>query len=176
MERAAEKVQFELLLSAFEENERISGGLSYRTALFGSRRILRLLDHWQNLVASVAAGPQKRIGEVEIMSEAERRMIVEWNRTEAPYPQRWIHEMVEDHARKSPAATALEFEGRQLSYGELNERANQFAHYLKRIGAGPDALVGICVERSLEMRVGVLAILKTGCAYARLDPKYPASR
>ncbi|HEV3316427.1 MAG TPA: amino acid adenylation domain-containing protein [Candidatus Angelobacter sp.] len=177
MDRVAETVHFELLLSASETNGRIGGGLSYRTNLFGEGSIRRLLGHWQNLLASIVNSPQKRIGELTMLSEAELRQIVEeWNRTETEYRQLWVHEMVAEHAAKTPTVVAVEYAGQQLSYGELNQHANQLAHYLKKMGAGPEGLVAICVERSLEMTVGVLAILKTGAAYVPLDPKYPSSR
>ena len=177
MESVIKNVHFELLLSATEEKGRISGGLSYRTGLFSENRIRRMLAHWQNLLESIVAAPQKRIGELEMLSEAERRQIVEeWNRTEVKYPQICVHRMVEEHAAKTPAGVAVEYGTQRLNYAELNQRANQLAHYLKKIGAGPEVLVGICVERSLEMTIGVLAILKTGAAYVPLDPNYPARR
>jgi amino acid adenylation domain-containing protein len=177
MERVAETVHFELLLTAAEENGRIAGGLSYRTALFAERSIHRLLAQWQRLLASITANPQSRIGELEMLPEVERRQVVEeWNSTDAQYRHVCVHQMFEQQAASTPAAEAVEYAGQQLSYAELNRRANQLAHYLRRLGAGPDVLVGICVERGLEMAIGVLAILKTGSAYVPLDPKYPASR
>src|SRR5205085_977788 len=116
---------------ASETNGRIGGGLSYRTHLFGEDSIRLLLGHWQSLLASIVNTPQKRIGELTMLPEAELRQIVEeWNRTEAEYRQVWVHEMVAEHAAKTPTTTAVEYAGQQLSYGELNQRANQLAHYL----------------------------------------------
>ena len=177
MERVVKNVHFELLLSASEEKGKIGGGLSYRTGLFSESRIRRMLGHWQNLLESIVTGPQKRIGELGMLSKAERRQVLEeWNRTEVKYRHICVHRMVEEHAAKTPTAVAVEYEDQRLSYAELNQRANQLAHHLRKMGAGTEALVGICVERSLEMTIGVLAILKTGAAYVPLDPKYPDRR
>jgi amino acid adenylation domain-containing protein/FkbM family methyltransferase len=177
MERVAETVHFELLLSASEQNGKIGGGLSYRSALFSQARMRRLLGHWQNLLVSIVGHPQQKIGELEILSPAEHRQIVEeWNRTDAEYPREWVHQMVEKHAAESPQAIAVDFNGLQLTYAELNQRANQLAHYLRTEGVGPEVLVGVCMERSLDMTVGVLAVLKTGAGYVPLDPKYPPAR
>ena len=101
---------------------------------------------------------------------------MEWNRTDVEYRQRSVHEMFEEQAERRPEAVAVEYEGRQLSYGELNRRANQLGHYLRKQGVGPEVRVGICVERSLEMVVGLLGILKAGGAYVPLDPNHPAER
>ena len=99
---------------------------------------------------------------------------MEWNRTEAAYPKdRCLHELFEEQVERTPDATAVVFEDKQLTYRQLNERANQLAHHLQRLGVGPDTLVAICVERSLEMVVGLLGILKAGGAYVPLDPRYP---
>ena len=113
-----------------------------------------------------------------MLSEAERhRVLVEWNATEAEYPaDKCIHELFEVQAERTPEAVAVEFEEQQLSYGELNARANQLARHLRGLGVKPDDRVAICVERSLEMVVGLLAILKAGGAYVPLDPSYPAAR
>src|SRR5205085_10736437 len=94
----------------------------------------------------------------------------------AAYAQKCIHELSEDQARRSAEAVAVEFEGQRLTYGELNRRANQLAHYLRSLGVGPEMRVGICMERGLEMVIGLLGILKAGGAYVALDPHYPAER
>src|SRR6202021_60303 len=110
-------------------------------------------------------------------SEAERRaLLVEWNDTAGPFPHACLSELVEAQALASPDAVALEFEGEQLTYAELDARANRMAHHLIDLGVGPEVLVGICVERSLEMVVGLLGILKAGGAYVPLDPNYPIER
>src|SRR4029077_3207185 len=109
---------------------------------------------------------------------AERdQLVYEWNRTETAYEhEKCVHELFEEQAGRTPDAVAAVYEDKSLSYGELNRRANQLAHYLRKIGVKPEVRVGICVERSLEMMVGLLAILKAGGAYVPLDPAYPAER
>jgi amino acid adenylation domain-containing protein len=132
----------------------------------------------ETLVQALEETPRRSIGELDILPAEERhRLVVEWNRTAAEYPRdRCIHELIETQVARDPGATAVVFEGRSLSYGELNARANQLAHHLRTLGVVPDARVAICVERSLEMVVGLLAILKAGGAYVPLDPAYPALR
>ena len=104
-------------------------------------------------------------------------MLVSWNDTQADYPQdRCIHQLFTDQAQRTPYATAVVFEEQSLSYRDLDDRSNQLAHHLRRLGVGPEVLVGICVERSLEMVIGLLGILKAGGAYVPLDPDYPKDR
>ena len=100
-----------------------------------------------------------------------------WNNTLAAYPRDFtLHELLEAQAERTPERVAVEFEGKRLTYAELNQRANQLAHYLRTLGVGPATLVGICLERSLDMIVGLLGILKAGAAYVPLDPAYPKER
>src|SRR5439155_10153737 len=101
---------------------------------------------------------------------------VEWKETKRNYPDKRIHELFEEQVERTPDATAVVFEDQQLNYRELNKRANQLAHYLRKLGVGPEVLVGICMERSLEMIIGLLGILKAGGAYVPLDPDYPKER
>ncbi|HEX7287367.1 MAG TPA: amino acid adenylation domain-containing protein, partial [Candidatus Angelobacter sp.] len=177
IEAAMETAHFELFLSTAEERGRIHGVLSFRTDLFVEATMRRFLDHWQNLLVSAVEDPEHRVAELEMLAEAERRQLVEeWNQTEVRYPDLPVHRMFEEQARKTPAATAVKCAEQQLTYAELNRRANQLAHYLCEMGAGRKALVGICVERSLEMTMAVLAILKAGSAYVPLDPSYPSDR
>src|SRR5581483_2692535 len=104
-------------------------------------------------------------------------LLVEWNETAAEYPQdRCVHELFEEQAARTPEAVAVVYEGAALNYRQLNARANRLAHHLRGLGVGPDVIVGLCVERSLEMVVGLLGILKAGGAYLPLDPQYPAER
>ena len=112
------------------------------------------------------------------MEDAQRRQVLElFNATQAPYPQeKLIHELFEEQVERTPEAIAVVYEGEQLTYGQLNGRANQLARYLRDQGVGPDQLVGLCVERSVEMVVGLLGILKAGGAYVPLDPGYPPER
>ena len=118
------------------------------------------------------------MSELPLLTDGERRqLLVEWNDTAADYPRdQCIHQLFETQAARTPEAVAVVFEDRQLTYAELNARANQLAHYLRELGVGPEVLVGICVERSLEMVVGLLGILKAGGAYVPLDPDYPPER
>ena len=131
-----------------------------------------------NLITALESAPDTAMREIGVLPEAERRQVLyDWNATQADYPQdRCLHELFEAQVRNTPEAVALVFEDQALSYAELNARANRLAHYLRRLGVGPDVLVAICVERSLEMVVGLLGILKAGGAYVPLDPAYPADR
>src|SRR5262249_46660420 len=132
----------------------------------------------ESLVEALESEPARQVRTLEVMPEAERRQVVsEWNATRAEYPrEKLVHELFEEQVEKTPEAVAVAFEDAALSYGELNRRANQLAHYLRELGVGPDARVGICVERGLEMIVGLLAVLKAGGAYVPMDPAYPTER
>ena len=143
------------------------------------RRICELMHTaLERLTQALANTPHQALKEVDVLPEAERQQILEqWNDTQAPYPsERCIHELFEQQVARTPDAVAVQYEDQSLSYQELNRRANQLAHYLRAQGVGPDERVGICVERSLEMVVGLLGILKAGGAYVPLDPSYPAQR
>ncbi len=170
--------RFDLELHVWERSGEIAGVLIYNTDLFDSRTMRRMSEHFVRLVGLFVERPQNRLSELEILSASEReRLLVGWNDTAAAYPKdKCIHELFEKQVEQTPEAVAVVFEGEQLSYRELNGRANQLAHYLKRKGVGPEVRVGICVERSLEMVVGLLGILKAGGAYVPLDANYPAER
>jgi amino acid adenylation domain-containing protein len=134
-----------------------------------------VLEHIASYYARILAGMiEDRIGDVR--SEEERAQLEEWNRTEAEIPRGCVHELFEEQVERTPEAVALAYEGQQLTYGELNRRSNQLGHYLRSLGVGPEARVGICVERGLELIVGLLAVLKAGGVYVALDPKYPEDR
>ena len=137
-----------------------------------------MAGHFQTLLEAIVADPDQSIATLPILTEAERHQIlVEWNDTAADYPKdKCIHQLFEEQVERTPDAIALEFEDKQITYRELNRRANQLAHHLISLGVGPEKLVGICVERSIEMVVGLLAILKAGGAYVPLDPTYPKER
>jgi amino acid adenylation domain-containing protein/thioester reductase-like protein len=157
---------------------RISASWEYNTDLFDTSSIEQLERHYQQLLQAIVAQPQSKVSELPLLSEAETRQILtDWNATEVEYPQdRCIHQLFEAQVEKTPDAIALTFEDQNLSYADLNAKANQLAHYLIERGVGPDVLVGICLERSLEMVIGLLGILKAGGAYVPLDPNYPAER
>ena len=134
----------------------------------------KLVDYWKAAVES----PDERISELPLLTETEtRQLLVEWNATDREYPeQRCLHELFEAQAEQTPDAVAIVFGDKQLSYRRLNERANRLAHHLRELGVGRETLVGVCLERSLDMVVGVLAVLKAGGAYVPLDPRYPLDR
>jgi amino acid adenylation domain-containing protein len=169
---------FDLSLYLRERDGKIIGFFEYNTDLFESLTLERMVGHLQTLLEGVVADPGQAISTLPLLTEAERhQVLVEWNNTETEYPKDvCIHELFEAQAATTPESIALEFEGRQLTYRELNRRANQLAHYLRGLGIGPEKLVGICVERSLEMVIGLLGILKAGGAYVPLDPAYPTER
>src|SRR5262249_55191356 len=139
-------------------------GLNYSTDLFERGTVVRMLGHLTRVLEQVAADADVRLSRLELLGEAERALVLEeWNRTEAEYPaDRCIHERFEVQAARTPDAVAVRFEEESLTYAELNARANQLAHHLRGRGVGPEVRVGICLERSLEMVVGILAILKAG--------------
>ncbi len=150
----------------------------YNTDLFDRSTIVRLLGHWQRLLEAVVNDPTDHIAELPLLRFEERRQLLQvWNATEAVYPDTLcIHELFESQAREHPNALALTFQGTDITYKELDQRANRVAHYLRARGIGPDMLVGLCIERSVEMLVGLLGILKAGGAYVPLDPAYPTER
>jgi hypothetical protein len=174
----AETAKFDMTLSMHESVDGLRGSLQYNTDLFDDATITRLLGHLQVLLEGVVANPDERIGHLRILSDTEKRqLLIERNDTKGDYPQyKCIHELFEEQVEKSPDAVAVIFEHQQLTYWELNTRANQLAHYLRKRGVGPETLVAICMERSVEMVVALLGILKAGGAYVPLDRDYPKDR
>jgi amino acid adenylation domain-containing protein len=170
--------KFDLTLSMSETDQGLVGSWEYNTDLFEGSTIERMATHFQNLLSAIVENPATTVGELPLLSAAERhQLLVEWNDTTAEYPiDKCIHQLFEAQVEKTPDAVAVVFEDQQLTYRELNQRANQLAHYLQTLGVRPEVLVGICVERSLEMVVGLLGILKAGGAYVPLDPHYPQER
>ncbi|MBD2510747.1 amino acid adenylation domain-containing protein [Nostoc muscorum FACHB-395] len=150
----------------------------YNTDLFDAATIERMVENYQTLLESIVANQEHRVSELPLLTEAQQhQLLVEWNKTQREYPKdKCIHQLFEEQVERSPDAIAVVFEEEQLTYRELNQRANRIAHHLKTLGVGPEILVGICVERSLEMVVGLLGILKAGGAYVPLDPTYPTER
>ncbi|NEQ79118.1 MAG: amino acid adenylation domain-containing protein, partial [Moorea sp. SIO2I5] len=170
--------KFDLTLSISETSQGLVGEWEYNTDLFEGSTIERMAAHFQNLLSAIVENPQLSVAELPLLSEAQRhQLLVEWNQTQADYPKDiCIHQLFEAQVEKTPDAVAVVFEEQQLTYRELNQRANQLAHYLKKLGVKPEVLVGICVERSLEMVVGLLGIFKAGGAYVPIDPTYPQER
>jgi amino acid adenylation domain-containing protein len=150
----------------------------YSSDLFDAITIARLTGHLETLVEGIAAHREERIGELPILTESEReRLLVQWNDTTVAYPSdQCVHHLFEAQVRRTPQAVALVYGEQVLTYRELNQCANQLAHYLRQLGVGPEVLVGLCMERSVEMVVGLLGILKAGGAYVPLDPSFPAER
>lgn len=170
--------QFDLSLSIEKTQKGLIGSWEYNSDLFKPDTIARMTGHFQTLLEAIVANPDRRVGELPFLTESERcQLLVEWNNTTKEYPfDKCIHELFEEQVTRSPDAIAVILEGEQLTYRELNQRANQLAHHLRALGVGPEVLVGICVERSPLMVIGLLGILKAGGAYVPLDPAYPTER
>ena len=170
--------KFDLTLTLRDTADGFRGYLEYRTGLFTRETVARMARHFRVLLESLAADPRQRLSEAALLDDDERRQAVHaWNRTQRPYPHdRSIQQVFEEQAARTPEAVAVSHAGQALNYRELNERANQLAHYLRSMGVRPDVLVGLCVERSIDMVAATLAILKAGGAYLPLDPGYPRER
>jgi amino acid adenylation domain-containing protein len=169
---------FDLLLAIADEPAGLKGSLSYSSDLFDASTMQRLVGHYHMLLEEIIAHPEQPIATLPLLTAAERQqLLVEWNATQQAYPQDvCLQQLFEAQVERAPKAVAVVFEGRQLTYRELNRRANQLAHYLRARGVGPEGLVGLCMERSPAMVVGLLGILKAGGAYLPLDPAYPRAR
>ena len=178
VESAGETAKFELTLALQEQDGVIVGGVSYNRDLYEAETIGRLAASYERVIHAVVADAAQRVFEIDLLSEAERRQLIEgWNETAAAYPRELtLSELFEAQCARTPEAVALVFNDTTLSYRELNERANQLARYLQRKGVGPEVLVGMLMDRSVEMVVGLLGILKAGGAYVPLDPSYPDER
>ena len=170
--------KFDLTLSLQETGNVISGGIEYATSLFEPATIERYLGYFRALLQAMVADDTRKADHLPMLSAAERQQVLyEWNDTHTQYASdRCVHELFALQVEKTPQAIAVVFEQEELSYAELNRRANQLAHYLRQLGVRPDSRVAICVERSLEMVVALLAVLKAGGAYVPLDPAYPVDR
>ncbi|MGM3305324.1 amino acid adenylation domain-containing protein [Anabaena sp. WFMT] len=170
--------KFDLFLELFETPEGINGWFEYSTDLFDATTIARIGENYQTLLTSIVANPDAKISDLPLLTDVERqKLLVEWNQTQADYPeQSCIHQLFAAQVEKTPDSVAVIFDQQQLTYCELNAKANQLARYLQSIGVGAEVLVGICVERSLEMIIALLATLKVGGAYVPLDPAYPQQR
>ena len=169
--------KFDLTLMLTDGDDSIDLEIEYSTDLFDEARIGRMVGHLCTVLETAAADPGRRLSELSPLTDAERRQLAEWNRTEVPYPKdRCVQQLFEEQVARTPEATAVVFEDTQLTYRGLDERANQLARRLQRLGVGPDKLVGICFERSLDMVVALLGVLKAGGAYVPLDPAYPGER
>ncbi|PSM49201.1 non-ribosomal peptide synthetase [Chroococcidiopsis sp. CCALA 051] len=155
----------------------LSGFVAYNTDLFDASTIARMLAHFQALLEGIVTNPDTRIANLPLLSAAEyHQLLVAWNQTSCDYPDLCIHQLFQAQAARMPDATAVVFADEQLTYQELDRRANQLAQYLQQLGVTSESLVGICLDRSLEMVIGILGIWKAGGAYIPLDPNYPSDR
>ena len=170
--------KFDLSLSMIERSDGLKGSWEYSTDLFDAATIVRIGGHFRRLLEGVVVNPDQSVSDLPILTEPEKHeLLIELNDTDHEYPRnKCIHQLFEEQVERSPDATAVIFEDQQLTYRELNGRANQLAHYLQQLGVGPEVLVGICMERSLEIVVALVGILKAGGAYVPLDPEYPKER
>lgn len=170
--------KFDMTVIVIDRQDELTVTVEYRTDVYEGQTIQRMLHQFQRLLENIVDDPTRPISALSLLNEAERRQIlVEWNDTVRPYPHDCtLSELFEAQVVCTPEATAVSFGERELSYEALNGRANQLAHRLRSLGVGPDVLVGLWMERSIEMIVGILGILKAGGAYLPLDPTYPTER
>jgi amino acid adenylation domain-containing protein len=169
--------QFELSLMVLEAGQSLSVTLQYNTDLWDEATIARLAGHYRTLLEGIVADPTCRVGDLPLLTEAERRQIlVSWNDTSIPHPTACLHRLIETQVERTPDTIALLQEGTSVTYRELNERANRLARYLRSLGVGPEVRVGLWAGRSLDTFVAILAVLKAGGAYVPLDPTYPTER
>ncbi|NEQ81204.1 MAG: amino acid adenylation domain-containing protein, partial [Moorea sp. SIO2I5] len=172
------QTNYPLSVLAAVMNDILGVKIIYDANYFEADTIARMLRHLETLLEAMATNPNIELGQLPLMKDAElEQILVEWNNTKTDYPKdKCIHQLFEEQVEKTPDAIAVVFEEQSLTYSQLNRQANQLAHYLQKLGVVPETLVGICVERSIEMVVGLLAILKAGGAYVPLDPNYPQER
>ncbi len=175
--RLYEQTGYPITLTVYSGTQ-LCAQIEFDRTRFAPATIARMLNHIKTLLEGMLARPTQRLRDLPMLaSEEERQLIVDWNNTGRDYPQGvLLHQLFEAQVQRTPTATAVTFEGEQLSYDELNRRANQLAHHLQKMGAGPDTLVGVCMERSLEMVIALYGILKAGAAYVPIDPEYPQQR
>ncbi|NEQ65702.1 MAG: amino acid adenylation domain-containing protein [Symploca sp. SIO2D2] len=168
----------DLLLEMVEEESYLFGLFKYNADLFDKQTIARMAGHFEILLEGIVTNPQQKVGELPLLSETEKQqLLVGWNNTKIDYPtDKCIHQLFESQVKETPLSVALIFEEQKLTYSELNNKANQLGHYLQNLGVKPEVLVGIFLDRSVEMVISLLAILKAGGAYVPLDPSYPSER
>ena len=170
--------KFDLTLAIMEGQHGLTGGIEYNQDLFRASTIERMAQHFEQLLQAIVANPGMRLSHLPLLTQAEeQQLLFQWNATRTEYPaSNCIQGLFEAQVERTPHQVALVYENSQLTYQELNERANRLAHYLRKSGVGEETLVAICMERSVEIVVGLLAILKAGGAYVPLDPNYPSER
>jgi len=178
IEWESRSTQFDLSLDTYEKAGQLHAAFTYASDLFEPETIERLARHWTHLLHSIVQDPEQRVGDIALLDPEEHRQLVQdWGRHERPWPSaRPVHELFEAQAAQTPDAVALIFNGQRLTYAQLNARANRLARTLVGQGVGPEVLVGIAVDRGLDLIVALLAVLKAGGAYVPLDPQYPRDR
>ena len=168
---------FDLTLSMQEIDQKLRGAFEYNANVFAPETIARMVESFQILVEAIADRPEEKIGYLPLLTASQRQQIlVEWNLTQTDYPQKSIQQLFEEQVERNPDAIAIVYEQQQLTYRELNHRANQLAHYLQSLGVMQETLVGICLERSPLVIIAMLGVLKAGGAYLTLDSSYPSDR
>jgi amino acid adenylation domain-containing protein/non-ribosomal peptide synthase protein (TIGR01720 family) len=169
--------KFDLSLAVTERNGAVTVTAEYNTDLFDASTIARLLGHYQTILTTMVAEPDQQIGHIALLTEPELQQFAAWNATAQPYSDdHCVHQLIEAQVERTPNAIAVVAGTQQVSYAELNARANQLARYLRRYGVGPEVPVGLCVDHSVDLLVALLAIFKAGGAYLPLDPTYPRER
>jgi non-ribosomal peptide synthetase component F len=170
--------QCDIVCVAVVHGEKLIISCHYDAELFESATVVRLLGHYQSLLRAMVSHPETAISALPLLTDAERhQLLVEWNDTKAEYPKdKCIHELFAEQVERTPDAVAVVFDEQQVTYREINARANQLAHHLQKLGVQEETLVGLCMERSVDMIVALLGILKAGGAYVPLDPSYPRER
>jgi amino acid adenylation domain-containing protein len=170
--------KFDIFLSIIDSEEGLMGTLEYNSDLFNPDTVISMVEHFQTLLQAIVLHPDECISRLPLLTPAQRQtLLVEWNDTQVDYPQNvCVHNLFEQQVEKTPDNIALILDNQQLTYRELNQDANKLAHHLQQLGVKGNVMVGICMERSVEMVVGILAIMKAGGAYVPLDPNYPKER
>ena len=170
--------KFDLTLSMLDQGQGLAAWIEYSVDLFDRTTIERMLGHLRTLLAGIVTDPEQPISKLPLLTEAERhQLLVDWNATHRDCSKdRCIHELFEEQVTRTPEAMAVVYGDQHLTYHHLNARANRLAHYLRKCGVGPEVMVGICLESSVEMVLGLLGVLKAGGAYVPLDPSYPMER
>ncbi len=173
-----QRTEFDLSLEILESKESLFGFWRYNSDLLDADTIYRATEQLQSLLTAIVVNPQESVIRLPLLSKEDKnKLLLEWNSTERDYDlSGCLHELFEAQVERTPEAIAVKFEQEELTYRELNAKANKLAHYLQTLGVKPEVLVGICVERSIEMIVGLLGILKAGGAYVPIDPEYPPER
>jgi amino acid adenylation domain-containing protein/non-ribosomal peptide synthase protein (TIGR01720 family) len=174
---ARQAANFDITIEFQEQNDGLSGEFEYNTDLFELATVQRMVGHLLVLLEGIAAGPDRRLGELPMLTDVEaRQVLVEWNATERAVAPATLSELFEAQVARTPQNTAVVFEGGSLSFAELEARANQLAHYLIELGVGPEQVVALALPRSLEIVIAQLAAAKVGAAFLPMDPAYPLER